>query len=136
MGQFFKLLSQQNICSSAILADVRNAQRYAIMLDETTDCSRREQLVMCFRYCDYQLDVHEVFVGFHELERQESTTLFTITKDIFSRYNMDIENCRGQCYDGAPNVAGSLNGLQAKISQREPRALFVHCAAHNINLVV
>jgi hypothetical protein len=119
-----------------VLSDLRSAEYYSIMLDETTDCGRHEQLVMCYRYCDSSLEIHEVFVGFHDIERQDATTLFNITKDILMRHNIDIKRCRGQCYDGAGNVAGHLNGLQAKVREVEPRALFVHCAAHSVNLVV
>lgn len=35
-----------------------------------------------------------------------------------------------QCYDGANVMAGSLNGLQAKIKNDAPNALFTHCQAH------
>ena len=119
-----------------ITESIKSAPYYSIMIDETTDCSRHEQLVICFRYCDTKLQIHEVFTGFYELERQDAATLFTIIRDILCRFNIDINNCRGQCYDGAANVAGSLNGVQAKIRDVESRALFVHCAAHTINLVV
>lgn len=41
-----------------------------------------------------------------------------------------------QCYDGANVMAGSLNGLQAKIKNDAPNALFTHCQAHRLNLVL
>lgn len=119
-----------------VIIDIKSAHYYSIMVDETTDCSRHEQLVMCIRYVDSDFDIHEVFIGFYELARQDATTLFTVVKDILLRMNIDIQHCRGQCYDGAANVAGSLSGLQTKIRDIEPRALFVHCAAHTLNLVV
>ena len=31
-------------------------------------------------------------------------------------------------------MAGHLNGVAAKITREEPKALFVHCLAHSINL--
>jgi hypothetical protein len=118
-----------------ILADVQQSNYYSIMLDETSDCSRHEQLAVCLRYCDAQLDIREVFTGFHDLVKQDAMRLFSITKNILTRYNLDINRCRGQCFDGAANVAGALNGLQAKVREIESRAVFVHCAAHSINLV-
>lgn len=33
-------------------------------------------------------------------------------------------------------MSGRKNGLQTKIQQIEERALYVHCNAHNLNLVV
>lgn len=46
-----------------ILREVNTALWYSIMVDETTDCSRNEQMVFCFRICDKELNVHELFVG-------------------------------------------------------------------------
>lgn len=47
-----------------ILKEVRTAKWYSIMVDETTDCSRKEQIVFCFRICNEELKVHELFVCF------------------------------------------------------------------------
>lgn len=46
-----------------------------------------------------------------------------------------IDDCRGQSYDNASNMAGVYNGLQAKIKKKAPLALFIPCAAHSLNLV-
>ena len=42
-------------------------------------------------------------------------------------YNLNVSNCRGQCYDGA---AGVKNGVSAQISAEESRAVYVHCYGH------
>lgn len=63
-------------------------------------------------------------------------TLLKIVLDVFTRFELNIKKLRGQCYDGASNMSGHKKGLQAKIREIEPRALFVHCNAHNLNLVV
>jgi len=119
-----------------LIIGIKAADYYSIMIDETADCSQHEQLVICFRYCDNELQIHEVFTGFYELAHQDAATLFTIVRDVLCRFNLDIHRCRGQCFDGAANVAGSLNGVQAKLRDVESRALFVHCASHSINLIV
>ncbi len=41
-----------------------------------------------------------------------------------------------QCYDGVSVMSGHGNGLQAKIKQVAPQAVFVHCLAHHVNLVL
>ena len=41
---------------------------------------------------------------------------------------------RFDAYDGAANMAGHLSGVAARIQQEEPKALFVHCFAHSVNL--
>lgn len=56
--------------------------------------------------------------------------------NVLSQFDIDISKCRGQCYDGAANVSGHITGLQRRIIDVEPRAIFVHCTAHTLNLVV
>jgi len=48
---------------------------------------------------------------------------------------IDIMNCRGQTYDNASNMAGKYSGMQARIMQENPHAIFVPCAAHSLNLI-
>ncbi|GBP12640.1 hypothetical protein EVAR_10293_1 [Eumeta japonica] len=43
--------------------------------------------------------------------------------------------CRGQGYDGANTMEGT-GGVQKLIKDIEPNAVCVHCAAHNLNLVL
>jgi len=42
----------------------------------------------------------------------------------------------GQCYDGASVMAGHLTGLQARVKNVAPNAIFTHCLAHMFNLVL
>ena len=43
---------------------------------------------------------------------------------------------RGQGYDGAANMSGIHKGVQARVRQRFPFALYTHCKAHNLNLAI
>ena len=43
---------------------------------------------------------------------------------------------RGQGYDGAAAMSGRLNGAQVHIREVIPTVLYVHCAAHSLNLAV
>ena len=40
---------------------------YSIIVDETMDISRVEQLSFCIRYCTNELKVHEKFLGFYDM---------------------------------------------------------------------
>lgn len=42
----------------------------------------------------------------------------------------------GQGYDGASNMAGRFKGTQTIVRETYPKALYVHCAAHSLNLAV
>ena len=50
--------------------------------------------------------------------------------------NLDIKNLRGQGYDGASNMSGCFQGVQARILEKQPLAIYIHCVAHVLNLVV
>ena len=50
--------------------------------------------------------------------------------------DLDIQNCRGQGYDGAGNMAGKCQGTAARIQREYPFALYVHCASRRLNLCI
>uniref|UniRef100_H3ASM7 Uncharacterized protein n=1 Tax=Latimeria chalumnae TaxID=7897 RepID=H3ASM7_LATCH len=114
--------------------ELKDAIYYALILDETTDVAVKEQVSLCFRIVSEDCSVKELF-DFNETPLTNAQTLFTVVKDVV-QFNLDIRNCRGQCYDGVANVSGVLSGLQARVKAEEPRAVYVHRMAHSLNLVV
>ena len=62
--------------------------------------------------------------------------LFDLVKMVLSCFGLELRNLRGQFYDGASNMSGQFNGLQAKIQEVNQSALYVHCYAHSLNLVL
>ena len=66
----------------------------------------------------------------------QSNTIVAILQDILKRLNLTLTNCRGQCYDGANNMAGSKSGVSTQLSKEEPRAVYTHCYGHALNLAV
>ncbi|XP_027841096.2 zinc finger MYM-type protein 1-like [Aphis gossypii] len=42
----------------------------------------------------------------------------------------------GQSYDGAASMQGKYNGLQTKIKEVNPQAIFVWCDAHRLDLII
>jgi len=60
--------------------------------------------------------------------------MFEIAQDVVTRLELQLLNCRDQCYDGAASMSGKLTGVQKKICDIQPKALFVHCMNHSLNL--
>ena len=115
---------------------IQKAPFFSIMVDECVDISNREQLVVCFRYVDNEVVAHEDFVGLYECPNITANTIVAAIDDVLLRLNLNISKCRGQCYDGGSNMAGSKNGVKEQILKKEPRALFVHCYGHVLSLSV
>ncbi|KAK9998134.1 hypothetical protein SO802_017737 [Lithocarpus litseifolius] len=53
-----------------------------------------------------------------------------------ARDNLDIQDIRGQGYDGASNMQGEWNGLKALVSNDCPYAYYIHCFAHRLQLAL
>ena len=49
---------------------------------------------------------------------------------------MNVQDIRGQGYDGASNMRGEWNGLKALILNDCPYAYYVHCMAHQLQLAL
>lgn len=50
--------------------------------------------------------------------------------------HLDMAKLVGQGYDGAANMSGHLSGVQTRIRQLYPKARYVHCASHRLNLAL
>jgi len=55
---------------------------------------------------------------------------------LLEQNNFNIQYVCGQGYDGAANMSGHYNGLHSRIQRQNERALYVHCHAHCLNLVL
>ena len=49
---------------------------------------------------------------------------------------INMAQCHGQSYDGASNISGSVRGASAIIKAAYPKALYVYCRSHCLNLVL
>ena len=65
------------------------------MADECVDCANNEQLVVCFRYVDDQLDVHEKFLGLYMCPDTTANTIVKVLEDVLLRLNLKLSRCRG-----------------------------------------
>ena len=117
-----------------IASELHSAPFYSIMVDETTDVSNREQVVVCLRSVTNNFVVHESFVGLYLVDAIDTGTLFDVIKDVLARLNISFNKIRGQCYDGASSMSGAKSGVAKKLLDNEPRAVFTHCYGHALNL--
>ena len=104
------------------------------MVDETTDISNKEQVVICFRWVDKQLEAHEEFTGLYLVESTQASILHSVIRDVLQWFNLTITKLRGQCYDGAASMSGIRSGVAKKILEEKSREVFTHCYGHALNL--
>ena len=110
--------------------------KFSIIVDEARDESKREQMSIVLRFVDINGYVLERFFGLIHVKDTAALTLKEGIFSILSRHNLDIQNIRGQGYDGASNMRGEWNGLQALISNECPHAYYVYYLAHRLQLAL
>ena len=96
--------------------------------------SNLEQMVFCLHFVDCNLDVHEGFVGLYSIESTSTDSIVSTIKDVLLQMNLSLQNCRGQCYDGASSMSGGRAGVAKRITDLEHRAFYTHCYGHASNL--
>ena len=119
-----------------ILSRIIESSFLALMVDETTDVSNKEQLTFVIRRTDADLNVFEEFLGMQELKSTDAESIVLTINTVLLRLGIPITKLRGQCYDGASTMAGAHSSVAAKIQQLEPKAVFIHCYGHALNLSV
>ncbi|XP_031116585.1 SCAN domain-containing protein 3-like [Ipomoea triloba] len=88
------------------------------------------------RFVDRDGFIQERFFGVVHVKDTIASTLKECIFSILSRHNLDVQNIRGQGYDGASNMRGEWNGLKALILDKCPYAYYVHCFAHRLQLAL
>ncbi|KAH9722520.1 TTF-type domain-containing protein [Citrus sinensis] len=110
--------------------------KFCILVDEALDESDKAQMVIILRYVDCEGYIREPFF---EVVNVMETTAVTLKKEIcnvLARYDLLVENIRWQGYNGASNMRGAWNGLQVLFLKDCPYAYYIHCFAHQLQLVL
>ena len=137
---------------------------FAVLVDEARDASIKEQMAVVVRYipplhlvislvlfCCFQVtlfslfscrfvndkgNVIERFLGIEHVSDTTSHSLKEALDTMLRRYGLSISKIRGQGYDGASNMRGQFHGLQRLVLNENPFAFYIHCFAHQLQLVV
>ncbi|XP_028092674.1 zinc finger MYM-type protein 1-like [Camellia sinensis] len=113
-----------------------NDGKFCILVDESEDESKREQMAIVLRFIDKYGFIKERFFDIVHVLDTTSATLKEEICIVLSRHNLSVQNIRGQGYDGASNMSGEWTGLQALFCAECPFAYYVHCFAHRLQLAL
>ncbi|KAI5649523.1 hypothetical protein M9H77_35528 [Catharanthus roseus] len=108
----------------------------SLLVDEARDSSVKEQLSIVLRFVNDNGEVVESFLGVVHVSDTSARTLKNSIDDFFAIHGLSISQLRGQGYDGASNMRGKLNGLKQKILDENKYAYYIHCFAHQLQLVL
>ena len=78
----------------------------------------------------------ERFIAIEHVLDTRAISLKAALDGIFATNGLSMSNLRGQGYDGASNIRGEFRGLQRLILDENQYAHYIHCFAHQLQLVV
>lgn len=124
-----------------ILDCIKKSKYFSIILDGTTDITHREQMTIILRYVldneeTQRFEVKESFIEFLPLHLKTGMAIKEAAKQELQSFGLDLDDLSGQSYDNGANMKGKNIGVQNLILEEYPKAFFVPCSNHSLNLVI
>ena len=132
-NELFNILA--NKMQHKIRLEIRDA-KFFIFVDKALDESHKEQMDIILRYVDCNGFIRERFFEVVNVDDTNTLTLKNEICNVLARYNLLVENLRGQWYDGASNMSRELNGLQSLFLNDCSFVYYVHCFTHRLQFVL
>ncbi|KAL5577798.1 hypothetical protein UlMin_019497 [Ulmus minor] len=105
---------------NTIIKKIKKEKYFFILLDCTPYTSHQEQF----------------FLDFLKLDDTTGKGIFNELIRALENLELDINDIRGQGYDNGSNMKGKHQGIQKRLLDINPRALYTPCGCHNLNLVL
>ena len=120
---------------SFIKQELHEAEFFTVLADETKDISKCEQLSNAFRYVHHGKTI-ERFVGYSLASDLSARSLANYITAKMTDLQLNPDHLVSQCYDGASVMSGFNAGVHKFIKEKSSQVVYVHCCAHQLNLVL
>ena len=110
---------------------------WPLIADTTLDVAHKEQLSICVRLVHPNDKISEHLLACQRAVGTTAEALFRVILSKIDSKGVSFDKLVAQTYDGAANMSGYYNGLQALIQNKLNKNVWcVHCYAHSLNLVL
>ncbi|XP_049405029.1 uncharacterized protein LOC125868415 [Solanum stenotomum] len=113
-----------------------NGDYFSLLVDESFDISCKDQMVVVLRYVDRRGIVMERLLDIVHVKNTSALSLKETIANLLSQHSLSLSYVHGQCYDGASNMQGDINGLTMLIKKESRSAYFIYCFAHQLQLTL
>lgn len=121
---------------SMVCRAVKEAVFFSLLVDETKDASKVEQISIVLRYVDINTaSIYERFLTYVEAESQGAEQITHYITSTLKKYDIDLRNMVSQGYDGASVMSGTNSGVQRRMRDFAPAAIYAHCNVDSVKSV-
>jgi hypothetical protein len=128
-----------SITSNIILEQIKKAECYSILADETMDICGTEQMSIYVRYTfieNQSPTTKEDFLEFIALNKLDAENISNVIIKSLLDWGLDLNKLIGQGYYGASTMSGHISGIQKRIQDKCNKAIYIHFSSHKLNLVL
>jgi len=123
------------ILERSMIETIRRSDYFSILIDESMDISKHENLIIYARYYD---DIKCIFKTSYlkllRIKDQSGAQIFLMLKNFLLSKGLNVKSCFGFGSDGASNMTGYRKGVFAFLKKENPYIILQHCANHRLAL--
>ena len=120
-----------------LVSEVGESGVFSIMLDESTDVSVSQNVVVYVRYLASvggRVTIVTRFLGITQLSVANAESIFSELVSLLGSFNFKLDKLVGVSTDGASVMVGCKSGVVTRLRQVTSGLLATHCIAHRLAL--
>ena len=131
-----ELIQCADFIRNKLTTEIKKEKYFSVLADDVSDCSNKEQMSFIIRFVDENDKIREEFLEFvHCPKGIEGEQICDLIKDVIGKLGLNMKTVMGKVMRGPGAWRESTLKLLLSLN-KIPSAVYVHCAAHRLNLCV
>lgn len=127
--------SIENYLWSQVQERIKVSADIVLFADEASSASKKEMLgIFCSYFDENKKEFHIDFISLVEVSSTKSEIVMDTLEKVLRERDVDITKTRFCCLDGTNSMSGQHSGLQKRIRNHAPHAIYINCRCHRLAL--